>query len=774
MTERRQRVRANIARAMANVQTFANQGNWTYPAVFPLPDKSPAEAERCEQMVHALAEACGYPVEWFDQSEIPASGNWDGETIALTTGHPWATTLRVLAHELGHAVSGTDDDHWLEEDLGVTEIVAEVFCQELCRRLGLDTSPMSDPYIRGWRPDAALVVERYRERVLAWVDEMEGRMVDEAGRRFLAFAEKHPPITMLCFTHGPGCPDRFDPVEALRTELHRPGVLDFLGRDLNALFQLPKGGAIVGALIPMVFEVERVLTDDEVVRLLTAWSLSLERAPAMPTLSVQTSVILRWVFFPPAPMSEAATDRWLTFLVRTLGTDGLVEQIGFVSLPREHYAGASLWRFAAGHRDALKVLLSAPPTKRKLREAIFRQFDSVILADAELTVLALNNGWVPSARRERVLERLASDEATDPLELLSLIADDHPVVPRALDALASTSRLGVSSERALRIIREVGRFSESTVVVDAVLEGVSVGGDEAEFTRQASVEHGRVVGDLVARRLLARSAAMPEVYAWPALFALRDLRLDPAHRAALMPVALRLAEGEPNSVCLHMLLEIPDLPRWDSTRLAMRCVQAVSESGQRSLGPIRTLVAGHSGVERAVLAEARRLAPTSRNSAFILDVLELPSSGELDEALVLQALNHTADPETLDRLLALVTPGTPIHRTVADRVAELHPSHPVAGWCRAADVAARQRIRSAERAKTITTLSAASPVQRLAAMLAGQQNVNYWPQEWADVDVATIEALTADDRAQLARRAERGAPVWRELARRLRGSGGFQ
>ena len=141
----------------------------------PLPDREPVVLEPPSQPITgdshahlldpltAFAATLGYHVE---QRTLrgPAGGWCDAEhkLIVIDAGKPANARVRVLVHELAHAMGVGYTELGRER----AEVMVDCVTYIVCGQLGLDTATESIPYIAGWGQDGALdAIQAYAQTI---------------------------------------------------------------------------------------------------------------------------------------------------------------------------------------------------------------------------------------------------------------------------------------------------------------------------------------------------------------------------------------------------------------------------------------------------------------------------------------------------------------------------------------------------------------------------------------------------------------------------------
>jgi antirestriction protein ArdC len=126
------------------------------PPVRPAPIDGESHAHLIEPLESFGAEI-GFRVE---RRELPpdTGGVCDSRrsAILLRDGQPPNAEVRVLVHELAHALGVGYRSHGRERAEAIVECVAYL----VCARVGLDVEASSVPYIVGWAADDPAVIER--------------------------------------------------------------------------------------------------------------------------------------------------------------------------------------------------------------------------------------------------------------------------------------------------------------------------------------------------------------------------------------------------------------------------------------------------------------------------------------------------------------------------------------------------------------------------------------------------------------------------------------
>jgi antirestriction protein ArdC len=113
--------------------------------------------------LEAYAQSIGFTVEREDLAD--GCGGYcsaSAKRIVIATHHDSANAVvRVLVHELAHAVGVSYADYGRE----VAEVIVETATVVVCGALGLDTSGESIPYIAAWGEQDLDVIRRHAEKV---------------------------------------------------------------------------------------------------------------------------------------------------------------------------------------------------------------------------------------------------------------------------------------------------------------------------------------------------------------------------------------------------------------------------------------------------------------------------------------------------------------------------------------------------------------------------------------------------------------------------------
>ncbi|MTD44862.1 hypothetical protein GKE82_11310 [Conexibacter sp. W3-3-2] len=130
----------------------------------PLPDREPTPLEPETQPVtgdsHAhlipkleiFAGELGYTVE---RQDTGTAGGWcdsRAKTIAISAALPPNGQVRVLVHELAHALGITYTSHTRAQ----AEVLVDTVTYIVCGSVGLDVSGEAIPYVAGWGEDGAI------------------------------------------------------------------------------------------------------------------------------------------------------------------------------------------------------------------------------------------------------------------------------------------------------------------------------------------------------------------------------------------------------------------------------------------------------------------------------------------------------------------------------------------------------------------------------------------------------------------------------------------
>lgn len=151
----------------------------------PLPDREPTPLEPESEPVtgdshahlipklEAFAGELGYTVE---RRDTGSAGGWcdhGAKTIAISSGLPANGQVRVLVHELAHALGITYTSH----TRGQAEVLVDTVTYIVCSSVGLDVSGETIPYVAGWGEDGAIeAIKTYTTTVDAVARRIEERL----------------------------------------------------------------------------------------------------------------------------------------------------------------------------------------------------------------------------------------------------------------------------------------------------------------------------------------------------------------------------------------------------------------------------------------------------------------------------------------------------------------------------------------------------------------------------------------------------------------------
>lgn len=152
----------------------------------PLPDRQPTSLEPESQPVtgdshahlmpklEAFAGELGYAVE---RRDTGSAGGWCDhrtKTIAISSELPPNGQIRVLVHELAHAMGITYTSHTRAQ----AEVLVDTVTYIVCSSVGLDVSGETIPYVAGWGEDGAIeAIKEYTSSVDAVAAALEARLV---------------------------------------------------------------------------------------------------------------------------------------------------------------------------------------------------------------------------------------------------------------------------------------------------------------------------------------------------------------------------------------------------------------------------------------------------------------------------------------------------------------------------------------------------------------------------------------------------------------------
>jgi hypothetical protein len=112
-----------------------------------------------------VIEAHGFVVAHCDTSPALGMTLWEPRMVFLHHRLPDAQQLKTLAHEAGHVLLHDPDGPAATMPRAVQEVEAESVAHLTAGHLGLDASGYSVPYLAGWAPEPALILQR-ADRVL--------------------------------------------------------------------------------------------------------------------------------------------------------------------------------------------------------------------------------------------------------------------------------------------------------------------------------------------------------------------------------------------------------------------------------------------------------------------------------------------------------------------------------------------------------------------------------------------------------------------------------
>lgn len=146
----------------------------------PLPEleTQPITGDSHAEYLHALekfAGTLGFIVERRDLSDAHAGGwcDYAENLIVIGSTVPGNAEVRVLVHELAHALGAASSDYGRE----AAEVIADTAALIVCSALGLDTSGETVPYVAGWAQGDPEAVHRHA----AVVDEIASKLERAAG-----------------------------------------------------------------------------------------------------------------------------------------------------------------------------------------------------------------------------------------------------------------------------------------------------------------------------------------------------------------------------------------------------------------------------------------------------------------------------------------------------------------------------------------------------------------------------------------------------------------
>lgn len=135
------------------------------PGVEQAPLEPPAEPISGDSHAHliprlvAFAETLGFNVTFQDTGSASGFCDRAGKRIAVDETLPANGCVRVLVHELCHALGAAYDSYPRD----ACEVIVDCATMIVCSSVGLDTSGETVPYITGWaeRSDAAREITRF-------------------------------------------------------------------------------------------------------------------------------------------------------------------------------------------------------------------------------------------------------------------------------------------------------------------------------------------------------------------------------------------------------------------------------------------------------------------------------------------------------------------------------------------------------------------------------------------------------------------------------------
>lgn len=148
----------------------------------PVPLEAPREPITGDSHAHLLAPLTAFAAELgyeVDTRELDGSvGGWcdaGQKLIVVAAGRPANARVRVVVHELAHALGIVYTELGRER----AEVMVDCVTYIVCGQLGLDTAGESIPYVAGWGEDGALdAIQAYAQTI----DEVARRIHDAVAR----------------------------------------------------------------------------------------------------------------------------------------------------------------------------------------------------------------------------------------------------------------------------------------------------------------------------------------------------------------------------------------------------------------------------------------------------------------------------------------------------------------------------------------------------------------------------------------------------------------
>ena len=153
------------------------------PGAEPVPLAPPCQPIQGDSHAHVLEPLRGLAAELgYSVTPRPLDGSADGwcdnkkHEIVINSGLPANAQVRVLVHEIAHALGVGYKDYGRER----AEVLVDTVTFIVCGAVGLDVSRSSVPYVAGWGESGELdAIRRYAETI----DAIARRIEDSIGQR---------------------------------------------------------------------------------------------------------------------------------------------------------------------------------------------------------------------------------------------------------------------------------------------------------------------------------------------------------------------------------------------------------------------------------------------------------------------------------------------------------------------------------------------------------------------------------------------------------------